>query len=238
MRTNVITKTTQPLGALIGLLSAGVLIGAPVMAQSTTSPQAPAPTYPSTKPAPEADPTMPEAVESQAPGASTTPGTAETPTPGEPIDTSSLTIAELASNATDFTALAAALEAADLTETLASEGPYTVFAPTDEAFAALPAGALEFLLQPENKALLQQVLTYHVADGAILSSDLSTGTVETLGGGLAVQVDSEGVIINDASVIGADIEASNGIIHVVNQVLLPEDLRQTLAEEMGVGKAY
>lgn len=82
------------------------------------------------------------------------------------------------------------------------------------------------------------MLSYHVADGAILSSDLTTGTVETLGGGLAVQVDSEGVVINDASVIGADIEASNGIIHVVNQVLLPEELQQTLAEEMGVGKAY
>lgn len=150
MRTNVITQTTQQLGALIGLLSAGVLVGAPVMAQSTTSPQAPAPTYPSTKPAPEADPTMPEAVD-PAPGAPTTPGSAEAPAPGEPIDTSSLTITELASNAADFMVLAAALEAADLAETLAAEGPYTVFAPTDEAFGALPAGTLEFLLQLKTK---------------------------------------------------------------------------------------
>lgn len=137
------------------------------------------------------------------------------------LDTTSFTIAELTNNSDSFNTLAAALDAADLAETLGSEGPYTVFAPTDEAFADLPAGSIEQLLLPENKDLLVQILSYHVVPGAVLSSDLETGSVTTIeGSDLAVAVD-ETVTINNANVLLADIEASNGVIHVIDRVMLP-----------------
>ena len=136
-------------------------------------------------------------------------------------DTTDFTIAELTNNSDAFNTLAAALEAADLAETLEGEGPYTVFAPTDEAFASLPEGSVEQLLLPENKDLLVQILTYHVIPGAVLSDDLETGSVTTVeGSDLAVAVD-ETVTINNANVLLADIEASNGVIHVIDRVMLP-----------------
>ena len=131
-----------------------------------------------------------------------------------------------------------AVQAANLADTLSGEGPYTVFAPTDEAFDQLPEGALEFLLQPENQELLAEVLTYHVVPGSVMSGDLTSGGVDTLNGGIAVGVSDSGIVINNASVINPNIEASNGVVHVVNRVLIPEDLQQQLASRLGIDDIY
>lgn len=139
----------------------------------------------------------------------------------EDINTEEFTISELTNNSDSFTVLAAALEAADLSETLGSEGPFTVFAPTDEAFADLPEGAVEQLLLPENKDVLVQVLTYHVVPGAVLSTELETGSVPTVeGSDIAVEV-ADTVTVNNANVVFADVAASNGVIHVIDRVILP-----------------
>ncbi len=143
------------------------------------------------------------------------------PVAEDTVDTSEFTITELTSSSASFKTLTAALEAADLIEILSGEGPYTVFAPTDEAFAALPEGAVEQLLLPENKDVLVQILTYHVVPGAVLSSDLETGAVETVeGSDVAVEV-GDTVTVNNANVIVADVAASNGVIHIIDRVILP-----------------
>ncbi|NBD15422.1 MAG: fasciclin domain-containing protein [Cyanobacteria bacterium] len=141
-------------------------------------------------------------------------------------------IITIASNNDNFSTLVQAVQAADLVETLQGEGPFTIFAPTNAAFAKLPEDLVEFLLQPENKDLLADVLTYHVVSGDVTSDQLKTGTVEALGGGLAISVSSNQVIVNNASVIQADVEASNGVIHAVNQVLIPEGLAETIQSRM------
>ncbi|MFK8184666.1 MAG: fasciclin domain-containing protein [Phormidesmis sp.] len=147
--------------------------------------------------------------------------TVEEETAAEEMNTEEFTIAELAGNSDSFEILSAALEAAELSEVLSGEGPFTVFAPTDEAFEALPEGAVEQLLLPENKNVLIQVLTYHVVPGAVLSTDLETGAVATVeGSDLAVEV-AETVTVNNANVIAADVTASNGVIHVIDSVILP-----------------
>ncbi|MGB3309813.1 MAG: fasciclin domain-containing protein [Nodosilinea sp.] len=152
--------------------------------------------------------------------------------------TSSMSIVDVASGNDSFSTLVQAVQAAGLADVLSGEGPYTVFAPTDEAFAQLPDGALEYLLQPENQDLLARVLTYHVVEGSVMSNQLSTGGVSTMGGGVAVAVLDSGIIVNNASVINADIQASNGVIHAVNRVLLPETLQQQLAASLGVDSIY
>lgn len=123
-----------------------------------------------------------------------------------------------------FSTLAAALTAAGLVDTLKGEGPYTVFAPTDAAFKALPAGTVDTLLKPENKAKLTDILTYHVVKGSAMAADLKDGqelpTVE--GGKLLVKIAADGTVtVNGAKVTTADIKTSNGVIHVVDTVLLP-----------------
>jgi len=132
-------------------------------------------------------------------------------------------IVETAVNAGSFNTLAAALTAADLVGALsAPNGPYTVFAPTDDAFAALPSGLVECLVKPENKDPLTSILLYHVVSGQVLSSDLSDGQVaETLSGEDVVVDLSSGVKINTSPVSTADILASNGVIHVIDSVLVP-----------------
>ena len=132
------------------------------------------------------------------------------------------TIVDVAVGAGTFTTLAAALDAADLVTTLESEGPFTVFAPTDDAFAALPEGLLDALLLPENVETLQSILTYHVVSGEVFAADVTTGDVPTVEGS-AISVDtSEGVVLNgSANVTATDIEASNGVIHVIDAVILP-----------------
>jgi uncharacterized surface protein with fasciclin (FAS1) repeats len=142
------------------------------------------------------------------------------------------TVVELAANNDSFSTLAQAVQAAGLAQALSAPGPYTVFAPTDEAFAELPDGALELLLEPENRGLLQEVLTYHVVPGRVTSDQLSTGSVDTLGGGVAIRLAEDRVIVNDGSVIQADIPASNGVVHAVNRVLLPRELRETLISQL------
>ena len=151
---------------------------------------------------------------------------------------SGMSIVDVASSNDSFNTLVQAVQAANLTDTLSGEGPYTVFAPTDAAFDQLPDGALEFLLQPENQDLLAEVLTYHVVPGSIMASELSTGGVDTLNGGIAVGVSDAGVVVNNASVINPNIEASNGVIHSINRVLIPESLQQQLAARLGVADIY
>merc|ERR1712166_202648 len=118
--------------------------------------------------------------------------------------------------------LVAAVVAGDLVDTLTSPGPFTVFAPTNDAFAALPAGTLDTLLKPENKDTLVDILTYHVVGAVALSTDLSDGQVIDTVEGKSVTVHiGDGVKINDANVVMADVMATNGVVHVVDGVLLP-----------------
>ncbi len=135
------------------------------------------------------------------------------------------TILEVATDSGSFGTLIAAVQAAGLESALSSEGPYTVFAPTDEAFAALPPGTLDQLLLPENKGVLTQVLAYHVVPGTITSDQIETGTVASVEEGeLALVSDGTGVTVNGANVIGADMLTSNGVIHAIDAVLLPPSL--------------
>lgn len=133
-------------------------------------------------------------------------------------------IVDTAVAAGDFTTLAAALQAAGLVDTLKGEGPYTVFAPTDEAFAALPAGTVESLLKPENRDKLVAILTYHVVPGKVTSKDVVKLSKATTVNGQAVDIDASGgtVLIDGATVTAVDIPASNGVIHVIDKVILPE----------------
>lgn len=138
-------------------------------------------------------------------------------------------IVELASGNEELSTLVAAVGAAGLAETLSGEGPYTVFAPTNDAFSALPAGTLDTLLKPENKQQLTGILTYHVVSGKVMSTDLKDGqVVKTVqGGDLTVKIMDGKVMLEDATgamaeVVTADVDASNGVVHVINKVLLPQ----------------
>ncbi len=184
---------------------------------------APSPTTPGTAPTtPETAPTTP------------TPGTETTPTPPgtetTPVEpgaaTEGKTVVALAESNKEFSMLAKALKAAGLTETLQGKGPFTVFAPTDAAFAKLPQDAVQDLLKPENKEVLLKILNYHVVPGQVLSSDLKSGEVKSVEGGpISVKVDgANGVMVNDARVIQPDIKGSNGVIHAIDNVILPPDL--------------
>ncbi|WP_394199028.1 fasciclin domain-containing protein [Litoreibacter albidus] len=131
-------------------------------------------------------------------------------------------IVDTAVAAGTFGTLVAAVDAAGLVDTLKGDGPFTVFAPTDEAFAALPDGTVETLLKPENKDQLTAILTYHVVSGKVMSGDLSDGmTAPTVQGGDITIKTEGGVMVNDANVTAADIEASNGVIHVIDKVIMP-----------------
>ncbi|KAM3090616.1 fasciclin domain-containing protein [Phormidesmis sp. 146-35] len=135
------------------------------------------------------------------------------------------TIVEIAAGNPSFSTLVTAVQAAGLAETLSGKGPFTVFAPTNEAFAALPKGTLEKLLQPENRDLLRKVLTYHVVSGDLMAKNLRSGRVATVEGSpVAVQVKNGSVSVNNANVVKADVDAKNGVIHVIDRVLLPPGL--------------
>ena len=131
-------------------------------------------------------------------------------------------IVDTAVAAGSFDTLVAAVTAAGLVETLKGEGPFTVFAPTDAAFAALPAGTVEDLLKPENKEQLIAILTYHVVPGKVMSTDLSEGmkAASVQGGELTITLDG-GAKVNGAVISTADVAASNGVIHVIDSVILP-----------------
>lgn len=133
-------------------------------------------------------------------------------------------IVDTAIAAGNFSTLVAAVQAAGLVDTLKSEGPFTVFAPTDEAFAKLPEGTVESLLKPENKDQLIAILTYHVVPGKIMAADIAgkKTMVKTVQGGELTVDAMNGVMVDNASVISADIETSNGVIHVIDQVVLPK----------------
>jgi uncharacterized surface protein with fasciclin (FAS1) repeats len=132
-------------------------------------------------------------------------------------------IVDTAVSAGQFTTLAAALGAAGLVDTLKGPGPFTVFAPTDEAFAKLPAGTVETLLRPENRDQLTAILTYHVVPGTVMAADVvKVDEAETVNGEmLNVTVNGDAVMVNDARVTATDITATNGVIHIVDTVILP-----------------
>ncbi len=133
-------------------------------------------------------------------------------------------LVDTAAGAGTFNTLVAAVDAAGLVDTLKGEGPFTVFAPTDEAFAALPEGTVEDLLKPENKDQLIAILTYHVVPGKVMAADVmgSETTASSVQGGDLMIDGTDGVTVNGATVTQADIEASNGVIHVIDQVILPQ----------------
>ena len=134
------------------------------------------------------------------------------------------TVVDIAIATDGFETLVAAIVAADLTETLAGEGTFTVFAPTDEAFAALPEGLLEKLLLEENRDVLVKILTYHVVPGTVLAADVTDGDVATVEGQNVTLDTTAGVTVNGANVVLADVLASNGVIHVIDAVILPPDV--------------
>ncbi len=133
-------------------------------------------------------------------------------------------IVDTAIEAEGFSTLVAAVQAAGLVDTLKGDGPFTVFAPTDAAFAALPEGTVETLLMPENIDQLTAILTYHVVPGKVMSTDLSDDMMATTVQGSDIMIDLDnGVMVNNATVVSADIEASNGVIHVIDTVILPQN---------------
>ncbi len=134
------------------------------------------------------------------------------------------TIVDIAAGAPDFSTLVAAAQAAGLVDTLNGEGPFTVFAPTDEAFAALPEGLVDALLLPENKDVLTKILTYHVVPGTVMAADIADGDVATVEGQNVTLSTADGVTVNGATVVQADIVASNGVVHVIDAVIVPPDV--------------
>ena len=133
-------------------------------------------------------------------------------------------IVSIAQDTEQLSTLVTAVKAADLVETLNGDGPFTVFAPTNQAFGNLPDGTLDMLLKPENKDQLRSILTYHVVAGKVMSSDLEDGQmVETVQGNKIKVSLSDGAMINDAKVVKADVEASNGVVHIIDAVIMPSD---------------
>ncbi|MBD2072160.1 fasciclin domain-containing protein [Leptolyngbya sp. FACHB-671] len=205
-----------------GISAASVLVALPALAQ-TANPrpsifnEAPYNQTGATPTAP-ADLSQPALTEMEAP--------AGMETPAEPTEAAEAgTIVDVATANGSFGTLIAALTAAELDQVLQGEGPFTVFAPTDEAFAALPEGTVEQLLLPENRDLLVQILSYHVVPGELTSSELKSGEVQTVANELVtVEVSADGVTVNEVTVVQPDVTASNGVIHVVDQVILPPSL--------------
>lgn len=225
--------------SLVGMLGASILIGDPAGAQQPTGATNPrpsifneppyngsrtpapgtAPTTPSAQPSPQTEPTTPAPAPGTAP---TTPA----PSPGA-AQTSNENVVALAASNDSFKTLTAALKAAGLTQTLSGKGPFTIFAPTDAAFAALPQDALQELLKPENKDILVKILSYHVVPGNVTSGEIKSGEVKTVEGApVNVQVDSAKAVTlnNEAKVVQPDLKASNGVIHAIDKVMLPPDL--------------
>jgi uncharacterized surface protein with fasciclin (FAS1) repeats len=145
-------------------------------------------------------------------------------TDSEKVEMDDHDIVTIASETDQLSTLVTAVQAAGLVETLQSEGPFTVFAPTNEAFAALPDGTLESLLEEENRDQLVKILTYHVVPGKVMSTDLQDGMMAETVEGSSVTIDlSDGVSVDNANVVTADVEASNGVVHIIDAVILPED---------------
>ena len=145
-------------------------------------------------------------------------------TPASSAPAAAGTIVDVAAANPDFTTLVAAVKAAGLADTLSGPGPFTVFAPTNEAFAKLPAGLVDKLLLPANKDVLAKILTYHVVASKVMAADVKPGKVATVEGGELTLDTANGVTVNGAKVTAADVAASNGVIHVIDTVLVPADV--------------
>jgi len=175
----------------------------------------------------------PAATPTEAPAAEPEPTAIPEPTATPEPEVMEMDIVDTAVADGRFTTLVAAVTAAELVDTLKGEGPFTVFAPTDDAFATLPEGTVESLLLPENKQALTDILLYHVVSGKVLAADVvnleSAATV--LGKDVAIKVEDGKVYINDAEVVITDIETSNGVIHVIDSVILPPADEETMMEE-------
>lgn len=182
---------------------------------------------PETTEATETEETPAETTEAPAAETEATPTeTTETPSEAPGVAVGSGTIVDVAATSDTFQTLVSALNEAELAEVLQGEGPFTVFAPTDEAFAALPEGTVEELLKPENRDALVKILSYHVVSGSLTSDQLSSGEVATLEGNpVTVMVQEGAVMVNDANVTQPDIPASNGVIHAIDRVILPPDFQ-------------
>lgn len=156
----------------------------------------------------------------------------ENTTPEAETSASEQNLLQLVDSNESFKTLAAAVKAAGLEATLSGTEPLTVFAPTDEAFAALPPGTLENLLKPENKDILVKILTYHVVPGTVTSQDIKTGEVKTVeGSSVSVSVEEDGVTVNNAKVVQTDVQATNGVVHAIDKVILPPDLLSSSTTE-------
>ena len=226
----------KKLAGLVGVVGVTALIGFPAQAQQggAVNPrpsifdEPPYNRSSPTEPTPEGSPSTPSTPTELTPEASPSPST---PSSGEPTSgTSSDNVVAVAASNGSFKTLTSALQAAGLTETLSGEGPFTIFAPTDEAFAALPQEALQALMKPENKEILVKILTYHVVPGKVTSTDLKSGDIKSVEGSLMpVVVGNSGVIVgkDNANVVKPDIEASNGVIHQIDKVLLPPSLQDS-----------
>ena len=164
-----------------------------------------------------------EATSASSPMAASAPASAEASMAASAEATAG-NIVEVASANNDFSTLVTAVSAAGLAETLQGAGPFTVFAPTNEAFAALPPGVLDKLLLPENKDVLAKVLTYHVVPGQVMAADVTDGDVATVEGQTVTLSTADGVTVNGAKVITADVLTSNGVIHAIDAVILPPDV--------------
>jgi uncharacterized surface protein with fasciclin (FAS1) repeats len=241
MSNNIFQKS---IAATLGVAIVSTGLFASISSNANIIAQAPAPA-PTTTPAPSgtmtpSDTTKP--VVTPPSGTMTQPGTTTIPDgtvkpvkkPATSVKTGK-TIVELASGNKSFTTLVTALKAADLVDTLAGEGPFTVFAPTNDAFAKLPKATLAKLLKPENKEQLKKILTYHVVSGAVTSKMLKSGPVDSVEGSkIAVKIRTKSAIVNGkkvtktsvklndkANVLQADVKASNGYIHAIDTVIMP-----------------
>jgi uncharacterized surface protein with fasciclin (FAS1) repeats len=203
---------------LAGVLGVS-LVGALAACAPPTDTAADAPTT-DTPAAGAPDTTAPDTTVGQSP----VPG--EGTAPGTQAGAGDETVVEIVQQDNTFSTLDQAIQAAELDDVLSAEGPYTVFAPTDEAFAALPPETLDQLLQPENQDALRQILTYHVVPGSITSPSVTPGEISTVeGSSLVVDSAAGEVLVDGARVIQPDIIASNGVVHAIDQVLLPPGLQ-------------
>lgn len=234
MKLNRSNRLVLALTALCGTITLGTLAVTPANSMPPANPTM-TDEMPSSSPTSDIpsqnNTTTPQTTPSDTTSPAETPGTPSTEDSVSNDDTTPETSAseqnllQLVDSNESFKTLAAAVKAAGLEATLSGTEPLTVFAPTDEAFAALPPGTLENLLKPENKEILVKILTYHVVPGAVASQDIQTGEVKTVeGSSVSVSVEENQVMVNNAKVIQTDVQATNGVVHAIDKVILPPDL--------------
>ncbi|MEG4500778.1 fasciclin domain-containing protein [Microcoleus sp. F10-C6] len=209
MKNQNLPSWMKQLTGFAGIIGASALIGFPALAHITSNTNV-------------ANATQTQQVPGKVKTAASPASTTASPAP----TAAAKDIVAIASGDAQFKTLTKALGSAGLVTTLQGKGPFTVFAPTDAAFAALPKGTVENLLKPENKAQLTKILTYHVVPGSVVSTSLKSGDVKSVeGSSLKVAVSTGKVTVGGANVVKADIKASNGVIHVIDKVLMPPDVK-------------